>query len=85
MLQQTGMGTSSSKATTSLTDVRDVLATADGATTFTGALGIFRSGAVVSGCVFVILTVGFGAGFGSGRMLMRAVSFFGPACVADPG
>ncbi len=45
--------------------------------TVTGALCTFGAGAVINGCVFVIFTAGAGAA-GSGRMLMRAVSFFGP-------
>ena len=51
----------------------------------TGALWIFATGATISGCVFVIFTVGAGRRTGSGRMLMRAVSFFGPACEEEPG
>ena len=50
----------------------------------TGATGAFASGAMVNGCVFAIFAGAAGAGR-SGRMLMRAVSFFGPACAADPG
>jgi hypothetical protein len=36
---------------------------------------------VTSGCVFFICTVGAAFGCGSGRMAMRAVSFFGPGDV----
>jgi hypothetical protein len=56
--------------------------------TVTGAIGAFVTGAVTSGCVFAILAgaAGCGAGAGrSGRMLMRAVSFFGPPCAVEPG
>ena len=45
----------------------------------------FRLRRGVSGCVLVILTVGAGRAAGSGKMLMRAVSFFGPACAPEPG
>ena len=51
----------------------------------TDATGFFVSGTVSNGCVFVIFTAGFGGADGSGKMLMRAVSFFGPACAAEPG
>lgn len=51
----------------------------------TGALRTFGGGAVMSGCVFAIFTAGASVATGSGRMLMRAVSFFGSACAADPG
>jgi hypothetical protein len=46
--------------------------------TVIGAFSIFRSGIVMSGCVFFICTVGAGLPGGSGRIVMRAVSFFGP-------
>ncbi len=52
--------------------------------TVTGALGAFASGAITSGCVFAIFAGADGAGR-SGTMLMRAVSFFGPACALEPG
>ena len=55
-----------------------------GAATVTGADGAFASGAVIKGCVFAIFAGAAGAGR-SGKMLMRAVSFFGPACAAEPG
>ena len=42
-----------------------------------GAVSMFGSGAVMSGCVFDIFTV-LGADFGSGIIAIRAVSFFGP-------
>ena len=50
----------------------------------TGATGAVAPGAIISGCVFAILAGAAGAGR-SGRMLMRAVSFFGPPCAAEPG
>ena len=52
--------------------------------TVTGATGALASGAIISGCVFAIFAGAAGAGR-SGRMLMRAVSFLGPACAAEPG
>ena len=42
-----------------------------------GAVSMFGSGAVMSGCVFDIFTV-LGGDFGSGMIAIRAVSFFGP-------
>ena len=51
----------------------------------TGALWTFGWGAVINGCVLVIFTVGARGGAGSGKMLIRAVSFFGPLCVVEPG
>jgi hypothetical protein len=42
-----------------------------------GAVSMIGSGAVMSGCVFDIFTVGF-ADLGSGIIAMRAVSFLGP-------
>ncbi|MEP6955555.1 MAG: hypothetical protein ABI883_01925 [Chthoniobacterales bacterium] len=53
--------------------------------TTTGAERGFAGGVAMSGWVFAILTDTEGGAAGSGRMLMRAVSFFGPAWVADPG
>ena len=52
--------------------------------TVTGAIGAFAAGAITSGCVFAIFAGAAGGGR-SGTMLMRAVSFFGPACAAEPG
>jgi len=49
----------------------------DAATT-TGDAGITAAGRMISGCVFVIFTAGFVSGTGFGRIVMRAVSFFGP-------
>ena len=51
--------------------------------TVTGAIGVFASGAITSGCVFAIFAGAAGAGR-SGTMLMRAVSFFGPAWAFEP-
>ncbi len=51
----------------------------------TVALRSFVAGVTISGCVFVICTAGEGRAAGLGKMLMRAVSFFGPACVRAPG
>ena len=44
----------------------------------TGAGCIPGAGRMSKGCVLVMLTGGLGAEIGLGRMLMRAVSFFGP-------
>ena len=52
--------------------------------TVNGATGGFTSGTVNNGCVFAIFAGAEGAGR-SGRMLIRAVSFFGPACALEPG
>jgi hypothetical protein len=49
------------------------------------------AGRIRSGCVFVMFMAGAGAAAGRGRMLIRAVSFFGPrwiegtdaVCVSD--
>jgi hypothetical protein len=79
MVQQIGSGTASS------VDMDGVNATL-GVTVAAGAtVCAFAAEAMTSGCVFVIFTVGAGRCVGSGRMLMRAVSFFGPAWVAEPG
>ena len=73
--QQSGRGIESSASTMLRTpemlDVASVIGTA----------GAAASGIVINGCVFVIFTVfGRGGGWGgSGRTLMRAVSFFGSA------
>jgi hypothetical protein len=82
IVQQTGSGTASSIEAVAGGSTVD--GAAGGAVT-TGAAWIFAAGAVINGCVFVIFTVGAGRRAGSGRMLMRAVSFFGPACAAEPG
>lgn len=42
-------------------------------------------GTISNGCVLLILTAVDAGAVGSGRMLMRAVSFFGPLCEAEPG
>ncbi len=47
-------------------------------TTTTGDAGITAAGRMISGCVFVIFTAGLVSGTGFGRIVMRAVSFFGP-------
>lgn len=78
IVQQTGSGTASNIETLSRSE--NAGCTAGAFATVTGALVVVLSGTVSNGCVFVILTAA-----GSGRMLMRAVSFFGPACVPEPG
>lgn len=76
IVQQTGNGTESSRSTNPLTE--RVAAVAAGTFAIvTGALCTAGGGAVSNGCVFVILTVGARAGEGCGRILIRAVSFFG--------
>ncbi len=83
MSQQTPSGTESSRSTKlSLGDKTgafgEVVSTG-------GALWIVTAGTVFcNGCVFDIFTVGCGAAR-SGRILIRAVSFFGPDCVPEPG
>ena len=77
IVQQIGNGMASN-------DVADAVGSVVAATV-TGALWIFACGTVNSGCVFVIFTVGEGGAAGAGRILMRAVSFFGPGCNAEPG
>jgi len=52
--------------------------------TVTGPTGDFTSGMLISGCVFFICTEPDGFG-GSGRRVMRAVSFLGPGDGADGG
>jgi hypothetical protein len=78
MVQQTAIGTASRR---SRKESDEAVATgANGLATATGgALCTFGAGAVMSGCVFAIFTVGAGGAAGSGKILMRAVSFFGPA------
>lgn len=58
-----------------------------GSAAFVIGAGTLRtlSGVDNSGCVFAIFTVAPGGAAGSGRMLMRAVSFFGPDWVPEPG
>ena len=84
MIQQTGIGIVSSMSKMAVTEV---FSAADGGAeaTLTAAVCTFGSGAAMSGCVLVIFTVGAGGAAGSGKILMRAVSFFGPACVDEPG
>ena len=62
-----------------------VLSGAAGAFVMMDGAGDLAVGTVSSGCVLLIFTAGAAAGPGSGRMLMRAVSFFGPGWAADPG
>ena len=78
IVQQIGSGTASRVES-------EEAGAAAGAITTGAAVWSFAAGAVMSGCVFAIFTVGAGRCVGSGRMLMRAVSFFGPACAAEPG
>ncbi len=85
MVQQTGSGTASSKSIISPNDRPDVAPAAGALVTVTGAIGALASGVASSGCVFVIFTAGAGGGVRSGKMLMRAVSFFGPDCPPAPG
>jgi len=47
-------------------------------TTVIGEAGPLPTGRMIRGCVLVMFTVGFGGATGFGRILMRAVSFFGP-------
>ena len=77
--QTSGRGIASMR----LASASDGITGAEGATVI-GATGAFNSGAVMSGCVFAIFAGAAGAGR-SGTMLIRAVSFFGPACAAEPG
>lgn len=71
--QHSGLGTESSAAT-----VVAVLI-------FTAIVCTVATGAIRNGCVLVMFTEGAGDGDRSGRMLMRAVSFFGPDCAEAPG
>ena len=52
--------------------------------TLIGRLCTLAAGREISGCVFVILTVGVGAAAGRGKTLIRAVSFFGPGDFKTP-
>ena len=52
--------------------------------TLIGKLCTLAAGRAISGCVFVILTVGAGAAAGRGKTLIRAVSFFGPGDFETP-
>lgn len=78
IVQQIGSGTASSM-------LLAVAIAGFAATATTGAVWTFGSGAVINGCVFVIFTAGAGGAAGSGRILMRAVSFLGPECAEEPG
>ncbi|MEY2543877.1 MAG: hypothetical protein QOE81_1338 [Verrucomicrobiota bacterium] len=51
--------------------------------TVTGAAGVSMAGKLINGCVFFICTAGFGCG--SGKTVMRAVSFFGDGVVIGAG
>jgi hypothetical protein len=84
IVQQTGSGTASSKSNIS---PMDLVERTEGVVvaTVTAAVCSLVSGTVSNGWVLLIFTAGAGGATGSGRMLMRAVSFFGPACVAEPG
>ena len=79
IVQQIGSGTVSSA------DTEEADAAGGAETTIGAVVCTLAARAVANGCVFVIFTVGAGRCAGSGRMLMRAVSFFGPACDAEPG
>lgn len=77
MAQQTGNGTASSMDIQASGGEASLLAG-----TITGALWT-GCGTVSSGCVLAILAAAGGAG--SGRIVMRAVSWRGPACGPEPG
>lgn len=81
IVQQIGRGTVSSIAVHEVTNGFGL----DAGATLTGALCSFAAGTFRSGCVLVILTAAAGAAAGSGKMLIRAVSFFGPVCPPEPG
>jgi hypothetical protein len=49
----------------------------------TGAGGALPTERTSNGCVFVMLIAGAGVATGRGKMLMRAVSWFGPPLVED--
>ncbi len=83
IVQHTGIGTASSRFSTSPTEFADAAGAAYA--TFTGALCTFVCGTASNGCVLVIFTAGAGGAVGSGRMLMRAVSFFGLPCAPELG
>ncbi|MFL6516369.1 MAG: hypothetical protein ACJ8M1_15220 [Chthoniobacterales bacterium] len=68
-----------SEASTAATAGIDLAAGA----TVIGLIGAAGSGIVLSGCVFFIWTAPSGLEGGSGRTVIRAVSFFGPA--VEPG
>ena len=80
----TGVGTASSASRMEDAPADFTPAGAD----FVGLTGPLRGvwgGAGMSGCVFVILTGAADAAAGCGKILIRAVSFFGPACACEPG
>ena len=74
--QQSGRGIESTAS-----NMLETPETVDLACVIGTAAGAAASGIVINGCVFVIFTVfGRGGGWGgSGKTLMRAVSFFGSA------
>src|ERR1700674_2787049 len=47
-------------------------------TTVIGETGALPTGRMIRGCVLVMFTAGFVGATGFGRIVMRAVSFFGP-------
>ena len=57
--------------------MRDCDSGCDAGATVTGATGFSIGGKSISGCVFFICTAGLAGG--SGKTVMRAVSFFGAA------
>jgi hypothetical protein len=77
IVQQIGKGIASNA------EAAGCVADALGAT-LSGALWIAVGGTMSNGCVFAIVPFGAGAVGGCGRMLIRAVSFFGPA-MPEPG
>ena len=54
-------------------------------TTVIGEAGAPPAGRMIRGCVLVMFTAGFGATTGFGRIVMRAVSFFGPGSTEASG
>ena len=61
--------------------MRDCGTGCDSGATVTGATGFSIAGKSISGCVFFICTAGFAGG--SGKTVMRAVSFLGEAGVGN--
>ncbi len=60
------------------TGIDSIISFESAGSTKMGVVSWLGSGAVMSGCVFDILTVGGAGFFGSGIIAMRAVSFLGP-------
>jgi len=83
--QQMGSGTASSMSSIEPEVSTGATGAVRGAATTTGALRTAGGGDAINGCVFAIFTVGAGPAVGSGKILIRAVSFFGPAWAAEPG